>query len=286
MQTRFPSVAVLALSVGILAVLTVLAVPGAAWAQLSSDYQIFIGRATLDGETPPTGTQVNAFDGATVIGTALTDVNGRYVLQTGRANGVVLFEIAGVPADQTEPNWRGGVISEGFDLSATTPDTIAAGPPGPPGPAGPPGPPGPPGPAGPQGEPGLRGEAGPPGPTGSGETAGAMAMGPPGPPGPPGPKGEAGLAGSEGPAGPAGPQGAAGQDGRDGVDGRDGADGQDGRDGQPGQDAGGATGTVAIIISIAAVIIAIAMPFILPHTRRPAREEGAAEEAGGNDGTA
>ena len=225
-----------------------------ATASAQTDFHIFIGTATHDGQVPPVGTEITAYDGTRAIGTALVQAGGQFALQTSQAHGTIVFRIGLVEAAQTFPNWRSGGRTTGFTLTFTTPadPTLgrqgATGARGPAGPAGPAGPEGPPGPAGDAGPAGPRGEAGPPGPSGSEGPAGAQGpKGDPGEPGPEGPRGQRGLAGAAGPSG------------------EDGADGEDGRDGRDGVDAtgGGTLALVAMIVAVVAVVLAIAMPFIL-----------------------
>lgn len=251
------------MAVVVIAGMALAVLPGTAMAQ-SNPYHFFIGNATLDGRVPPEGTLINAYDGEVIIGSAYTRADGKFALQTARAHGIVTFQIGGVLADQTEPNWRAGVQSTNYNLTATTPDPTA-------GLVGPQGPPGPQGPAGPQGIPGPKGDQGPPGPVGppgapgsSGDPTAQGVAGPQGERGPQGPPGPAGPMGPEGMPGPAGPQGLQGPQGPAGSDGSDGTHGRDGAEGRDGKDASGLTGIIAIIISIVAVIIAVAMPFVMP----------------------
>ncbi|MDE2940679.1 MAG: hypothetical protein OXR67_17435 [Chloroflexota bacterium] len=228
-----------------------------ATASAQSDFHIFIGTATHDGQAPPVGTEITAYDGTRAIGTALVQAGGQFALQTSQAHGTIVFRIGLVEAAETFPSWRSGGRTTGFVLTFTTPAdptlgrqgaTGARGPAGPAGPAGTEGPQGPAGDAGPAGPAGPRGEAGPPGPSGPQGPAGAQGpKGDPGEPGPEGPRGQRGLAGAAGPSG------------------EDGADGEDGRDGRDGVDAtgGGTLALVAMIVSVVAVILAVAMPFVL-----------------------
>lgn len=236
----------------LLSVTLLAALPATAMAQ--SDFHIFIGTATHDGQVPPVGTEITAYDGTRAIGTALVQAGGQFALQTSQAHGTIVFRIGLVQATETFPTWRSGGRTTGFTLTFSTPRDPSLGRQGPPGP---------PGPAGPAGEQGARGPAGDPGPAGpQGE------RGPAGPPGPPGPEGPAGAEGSKGDSGDPGPEGPRGQRGLAGAAGpagEDGTDGEDGRDGRDGVDAtgGGTLALVAMIVSVVAVILAIAMPFIL-----------------------
>lgn len=245
--------------------LAVLALPGTALAQFS-EFHNFIGKATLDGEPLPTGTEISAHDGTRAIGTGHTGDDGQFALRTTRAHGIVTFKLGQIQAQETFANWRVDGVTTGYVLTFITPEDPTLGKIGPPGPRGP---------AGPQGEAGPAGAPGETGPAGmTGETGPA---GPPGPQGPAGPQGEPGSAGTgsagppgsrgepgePGPAGPPGPPGAAGPAG---TDGQPGPAGEDGRDGRDGADAG-SSGMIAIIISIVAVILAVVLPFVL---RRPA----------------
>ncbi len=245
----------------LLSVTLLVAFPATAAAQ--SDFHIFIGTATHDGQVPPVGTEITAYDGTRAIGTALVQAGGQFALQTSQAHGTIVFRIGLVQATETFPTWRSGGRTTGFTLTFTTPRDPSLGrqgPPGPPGPAGPQGPEGPAGPAGAQGPAGPSGEGspGPQGPEGPAGPAGAEGpKGDPGEPGPEGPRGQRGLAGAAGPAG------------------EDGTDGEDGRDGRDGVDAtgGGTLALIAMIVAVVAVILAIAMPFVL-------RRDGSGGSAG------
>ena len=123
-----------------------------ATASAQTDFHIFIGTATHDGQVPPVGTEITAYDGTRAIGTALVQAGGQFALQTSQAHGTIVFRIGLVEAAQTFPNWRSGGRTTGFTLTFTTPAdptlgrqgaTGARGPAGPAGPAGPEGPPGP-----------------------------------------------------------------------------------------------------------------------------------------------
>ena len=133
-------------TLAVAAILT--AMPLTALAQDFSAFHTFIGRLTLDGEVPPAATEVSAYDGTRSIGTALSAADGTYALQTTEAFGTIMFTIDGVETDQTFANWRRDGRTTGFNLTATTPLTLAervetiTGPPGPQGPAGPAGSPG------------------------------------------------------------------------------------------------------------------------------------------------
>ena len=55
------------------------------------DFHIFIGAATHDGQAPPVGTEITAYDGTRAIGTALVQDGGQFALQTSRAHGAIVF---------------------------------------------------------------------------------------------------------------------------------------------------------------------------------------------------
>jgi hypothetical protein len=222
------------------------AFPATAAAQGES--HIFIGAATLDGQAPPVDTEISAYDGTRVIGTALVQEGGQFALTTSQAHGTIVFRINQTPAAETFPNWRPGGRTTGFNLTFTTPADPNLGRQGA---RGPQGPQGLQGPKGDTGEQGLKGEIGPQGPQGpQGPMGPAGALGPKGAPGEPGPEGPRGQRGLAGPAGPSG------------ADGTDGEDGQDGRDGED-TTGGGLLAIVAMIVSVVAVILAVAMPFVL-----------------------
>ena len=234
----------------LLTVTLLAALPAAANAQLSDEFHIFIGKATLDGQVPPVGTEITAYDNTRAIGTALVQADGQFALQSTRSHGTMTFKIGLVTADQTFANWRVDGRTTGFNLTFTTPRDPTIGQ------TGRQGPPGPPGPAGPQGDLGPAGPPGPQGPVGG--------PGPEGPQGPEGPAGPAGTKGDTGPAGPEGPRGQRGLPGAAGPAGSDGQDGADGRDGRDGEDAsGGGMTMVALILAIAAIVVAVAMPFVM-----------------------
>ncbi len=236
----------------LLSAIMLAAFPATAAAQ--SDFHIFIGIATHDGQVPPVGTEITAYDGTRAIGTALVQDGGQFALQTSQAHGTIVFRIGLVQAAETFPTWRSGGRTTGFTLTFTTPRDPTLGRQGPPGP---------PGPAGPSGEQGARGPAGDRGP--AGPQGGPGPGGPPGPVGPEGPAGAQGPKGDPGEPGPEGPRGQRGLAGVAGPAGADGTDGEDGRDGRDGVDAtgGGTLALVAMIVSVVAVILAVAMPFVL-----------------------
>ena len=168
--------------------------PAASAHAQGSDFHIFIGKATLDGQAPAVGTEITAYDNTRAIGTALVETDGQFALQTTRSHGTVTFRINLIQAQETFPNWRAGGRTPSFNLTFVTPrdPTIGqAGRQGPPGPPGPQGPPGDQGPAGPEGPQGPRGPAGD--------------SGPEGPQGPEGPAGGAGTSGDTGPRRSRGP---------------------------------------------------------------------------------
>ena len=132
--------------------------PAASAHAQGSDFHIFIGKATLDGQAPAVGTEITAYDNTRAIGTALVETDGQFALQTTRSHGTITFRISLVQAQETFPAWRAGGRTTGFTLTFVTPrdPTIGQagrqGPPGPPGPqVRPPGDQGPAGPEGPQG---------------------------------------------------------------------------------------------------------------------------------------
>ena len=80
---------------------------------------VFIGTAIVNGFSPPTGTEVVAYDGATEIGSAFTKEGGSFTLYVSRASGTITFTVGGVAAAETSPNWTSGQITRGFALTAT-----------------------------------------------------------------------------------------------------------------------------------------------------------------------
>ena len=247
-------------TIGILLVsaLTLWVLPSTTLAQ-GDQVHTFIGQATFLGAIPPAGTDIDAIGenwetGArAVIGSTVTDGDGRFVLHVSRPRSGIEFLIDGVQAIGYERNWTAGKISEGYDLSTINvhgDPGLTLGPEGETGPAGPVGPPGPSGPPGPRGESGEAGPAGAPGPAGAvGLTGPVGKQGPPGPAGPRGRIGEAGVPGLPGPQGPQGPPGVQGIAGEDG------------------QDHSKTTGIIAIVLATLAVILAVVMSFLVPRAR-------------------
>ena len=133
---------------------------------------VLIGTATLNGATPPIGTEVAAMEGGTKLGSATTTAGGKFTLQVQRPRGrVVTFTVSGVAASESLTNWQVGKIQPGFTLTASA--AVRPAPTATPvpsnnrGPAGPAGPVGPPGAPGSQGAPGSSGGAGSSGRPGS-----------------------------------------------------------------------------------------------------------------------
>ena len=108
----------------ILAVLAIvvmlLALPLTAYAQQSPPH-VLIGTATLNGATPPIGTEVVAMAGDAKLGSAMTTAGGQFTLQVQRppGGGAVTFMIAGVNTIQRLAQWEIGKIQSGFNLNAT-----------------------------------------------------------------------------------------------------------------------------------------------------------------------
>ena len=157
---------------------------------------VLIGTATLNGATPPIGTEVAAMEGGTKLGSTTTTAGGKFTLQVQRPRGrVVTFTVSGVAASESLTNWQVGKIQPGFTLTASAAVRPA--------PTATPVPSNNRGPAGPVGPPGAPGSQGAPGPQDA-----------PGPQGAPGPSGRPGSSGRAGPSGRPGSSGRAGSPGR------------------------------------------------------------------------
>ena len=181
--------------------------PAVAYAQGSGfPPHVFVGKASLDGQAAPEGTNITAIIGDQQKGSAAV-MNGEYAMavKAGSEN-QVRFIVGGVPAMETGDWTMGGAsmidLTAGEGIPQETGSIGIAGEKGEPGPRGAAGPKGEPGP---QGANGADGDTGPKGNTGAPGADGAD--GNPGPQGDPGAQGEPGEAGE---TGPPGPEGAAG----------------------------------------------------------------------------
>ncbi len=156
---------------------------------------IWGGLAWIDGELAPSGTPINAMQGATVLGQGVVEADGRFKpFQINQpTSGSSIIFLVGNALVPEPTRWVSGSIRLDLELQASTSSTpeVAATPtraavtaPVEQGPAGPAGPQGERGPTGSQGPPGERGLPGEPG-----------SVGPQGVTGPAGPMGEEGRRG-------------------------------------------------------------------------------------------
>ena len=198
------------------------------------------------------------WDGESLYG---VDLPSYFIVVTTNFNGE--FGTLGIVLTQDEPGAHivGATDNDGFSATATFTVLDLTGPAGEQGETGPAGPEGPEGPAGADGADGATGPAGETGPMGPAGADGADGidgadgatgeMGPQGEQGVPGEQGETGETGLTGPAGAAGVNGTAGDTGETGATGAQGVKGDKG-DPVPMEQV-----WVALIVSIAAIVIAV-----------------------------
>ena len=78
--------------------------------------KVFVGIATLNGETAPGGTEVGAFDRDREIGQATVGDGGKFALLVEDSDGPITFHIAGIDAQGSIPEWS-GVMTFGLNLT-------------------------------------------------------------------------------------------------------------------------------------------------------------------------
>ena len=73
----------------------------------------------MNGVPVSAGTSITAWDGDQQVGSTQSREGGDYTLLINRSSGPITFKIGALVADQTYPNWVSGVITPGFDLTAS-----------------------------------------------------------------------------------------------------------------------------------------------------------------------
>ena len=79
---------------------------------------VFHGVASLNGAPVPQGTEIKAFDGTREIGRTLAGENGEFLLEIWESEGPITFEVGGLEARETAPEWSSGNITADFNLHA------------------------------------------------------------------------------------------------------------------------------------------------------------------------